>query len=122
MDVLYSLLLAARHSVIRLAPTCLTGHVEPWTGQTVPTQKRSMTRIPAIFLSRRFELFNMCSDPAHPVAKRITKAIGSPSIFSLSFMQREKRRHPCGQLQCFYLCLMNGLHGHMSVLKYLDGA
>lgn len=96
--------------------------MEPWIGQTVPTQKNSMTRIPAILLSRRFALLNMCHDPAHPVAKRITKAIGSPSIFSLSFMKRKRRLHRCSQLWCFHLCLMSGLHGHMSVLKSVGGA
>lgn len=73
-----------------LPPTCPTVHMEPWTGQTIPTQKNSMTRIPAIVLSRRFELLNMCQDPAHPVAKRITKAIGSPSIFFFIFHESGK--------------------------------
>ncbi len=90
--------------------------------QTVPTQKNSMTRIPAILISRRIELLNICHDPAHPVAKRIMKAIGSPSIFSVSFMKREKRRPRCGRLRCFRLCLASGLHGHMSVAQSIGGA
>jgi hypothetical protein len=97
-------------------------YMKSWIGQTVPTQKNSMTRISAILLSCRFARLNMCHDPAHPVAKRITKAIRSKSIFSLSFMKREKRRHQCGQLRCLHLCLMSGLHGHMSLLKSVDGA
>lgn len=68
------------------------------------------------------ELLNMYHDPTYPVAKRITKAIGSSSIFSLSFMKREKRRPRCGQLRCLHPCLTSGLHRHMSVGQSVGGA
>lgn len=106
-----------QHSIrLFVVPPYTAVHIyatEGWA--SAPTGKHSMTRSLATSISRRVELLSMYPDPTHPVAKRITKAIGSSSIFSLSFMKREKRRPRCGQLRCFHLCLASELHRRMSV-------
>lgn len=71
-----------QHSIrLFVLPPCAAVQIEAaWTGQTASTRKNSMTPSLATSISYPAKQFNRYHDPAHPVAKRITKAIGSPSI------------------------------------------
>jgi hypothetical protein len=59
--------------------------------------------------------------PRSPVAKSMKKAIGSPSLFVVSFMKSADHRFRL-QFTCFHLSFRSGYQAHMPVWKSLGGS